>query len=268
MSTKSDGTQFANVEGTENPGAFVTFLDARAGIEGEKQIKELELAMLELKPGHHVLDLGCGTGDDAREVAALVGPKGKVVGLDVSPTMIAEARKRTLSTDLPIEFIEGDALNLSFPSESFDRLRTDRVLVHLKEPGKALAEMVRVTKVGGRVVVSELDFGTQFLDSPHRETTRKVFTSFAARAASGWIGGALPRMLREAGLSDVECEPRVIRTSLRFLHLVMDGHLEAPDVAHQFDKGELAIWWHTLAIADAAGHFNNGVSIFTVAGRK
>ncbi len=151
MSTKSDGTQFANVEGTENPGAFVTFLDARAGIEGERQIKELELAMLELKPGHHVLDLGCGTGDDAREIGALVGPKGKVVGLDVSPTMIAEARKRALSTDLPVKFIEGDALNLPFPSESFDRVRTDRVLVHLRKPGKALAEMVRVTRVARRV---------------------------------------------------------------------------------------------------------------------
>ncbi len=268
MSTKSDGTQFANVEGTENPGAFVTFLDARAGIEGERQIKELELAMLELKPGHHVLDLGCGTGDDAREIGALVGPKGKVVGLDVSPTMIAEARKRVLSTDLPVKFIEGDALNLPFPSESFDRVRTDRVLGHLRKPGKALAEMVRVTRVGGRVVVSELDFGTQFLDSPHRETTRKAFTSFAERAASGWIGGALPRMLRETGLSDVECEPRVIRPSLKFLHRIMDGHLESPEVVNQFGDGELATWWQSLAAAEAAGHFHNGVTIFTAKGQK
>src|SRR5438552_2254088 len=69
MSAKSDGTRFANVEGTENPGALVTFLDARASIEGEREIKELELAMLELNPGNRVLDVGCGTGDDAREIA-------------------------------------------------------------------------------------------------------------------------------------------------------------------------------------------------------
>ena len=268
MSAKSDGTRFANVEGTENPGALVTFLDARASIEGEREIKELKLAMLELNPGNRVLDVGCGTGDDAREIAALVGPTGTVVGLDASATMVAEARKRALATELSIEFIEGDALNLPFPAESFDRLRTDRVLVHLDEPGKALAEMVRVTKVGGRVVVSELDFGTQFIDSPLRQTTRKAFRSFAKRAASGWIGGALPRMLREAGLSNVRCEPRVIRTSLRFLHLIMDGHLEAPDVADQFDEGELVIWWHNLATADATGHFHNGVTIFTAVGQK
>ena|SRR5438128_565777 len=268
MSAKSDGTRFANVEGTENPGALVTFLDARASIEGEREIKELKLAMLELNPGNRVLDVGCGTGDDAREIAALVGPTGTVVGLDASATMVAEARKRALATELSIEFIEADALNLPFPNESFDRLRTDRVLVHLREPGRALAEMVRVTRVGGRVVVSELDFGTQFLDCAYRGTTRKVLTSFADRAASGWIGGALPRMLCEAGLSDVKCAPRVIRTSLKFLHRIMDGHLEAPVVADQFDEGELAIWWHNLATAEAAGHFNNGVTIFTAVGRK
>jgi len=268
MSAKSDGTQFANVEGTENPGALVTFLDARASIEGEREIKELELAMLEVNPGNRILDVGCGTGDDAREIAALVGPTGTVVGLDASATMVAEARKRALATKLSIEFIEGDALNLPFPGGSFDRLRTDRVLVHLDEPGKALAEMVRVTRVGGRVVVSELDFGTQFLDCAYRGTTRKVLTSFADRAASGWIGGALPRMLCEAGLSDVKCAPRVIRTSLKLLHRIMDGHLEAPVVADQFDEGELAIWWHNLATADATGHFHNGVTIFTAVGQK
>jgi len=117
MSAKSDGTRFANVEGTENPGALVTFLDSRASIEGEREIKELELAMLELNPGNRVLDVGCGTGDDAREIAALVGPTGTVVGLDASATMVAEARKRALATELSIEFIEADALNLPFPNE-------------------------------------------------------------------------------------------------------------------------------------------------------
>ena len=117
MSAKSDGTQFANVEGTENPGALITFLDARASIEGEREIKELELAMLKLNPGNRVLDVGCGTGDDARKIAALVGPTGTVVGLDASATMVAEARKRALATELSIEFIEADALNLPFPNE-------------------------------------------------------------------------------------------------------------------------------------------------------
>jgi hypothetical protein len=90
----------------------------------------------------------------------------------------------------------------------------------------------------------------------------------ADRAASGWIGGALPQILCEAGLSDVKCAPRVIRTGLKFLHRIMDGHLEAPDVANRFREGELAVWWQNLAAADAAGYFNSGVTILTAAGRK
>ena len=82
--------------------------------------------MLELNPGNRVLDVGCGTGDDAREIAALVGPTGTVVGLDASATMVAEARKRALATELSIEFIEGDALNLPFPAESWQRSAGDR----------------------------------------------------------------------------------------------------------------------------------------------
>src|SRR5207302_3127928 len=99
MSAKSDGTQFANVEGTENPGALITFLDARASIEGEREIKELELAMLKLNPGNRVLDVGGGTGDDAREIAALVGPRGRGGGLGAGAAMVAGARKRALADE-------------------------------------------------------------------------------------------------------------------------------------------------------------------------
>jgi ubiquinone/menaquinone biosynthesis C-methylase UbiE len=268
MPALSDATRFSNVEATHDPAALVAFLDARTGIEGERQVKEIELAMLRLEPGLAVLDVGCGTGDDAREIAALVGLEGRVVGVDVSPTMIGEARKRSLATDARIEFIEGSALALPYPDESFDRVRTDRVLVHLQEPARALAEMVRVVRPGGRVVVSELDLGTQFLDSRDQQTTQRVLSSFADRTVSGRIGRALPRLLGEAGLSDIECAPRVIRTNLKFFHRMIDGHLGHPDVVKEFGKGELDAWWQDLAAADAAARFNYGVTVLTVAGRK
>ena len=268
MSALSDATRFANVETANDPAALVAFLDARTGIEGEREVKELELAMLRIGPGLQILDVGCGTGDDAREIAALLGPNGKVTGIDVSPTMIAEARKRSLPNSLPVEFTEGSALDLPFAGDSFDRVRTDRVLVHLREPAQALAEMVRVVRPGGRVVVSELDLGTQFLDSRNPLTTQKVLSTFADRTASGRIGRALPRLLGEAGLSDIECAPRVIRTNLKFFERIVGGHLGNPDVANQFDKVDLDTWWQDLAAADAAGCFNYGVTVLTVSGRK
>ena len=268
MPAPSDATRFANVEATHDPAALVAFLDARTGIEGEREVKELELAMLRVGPGLQILDVGCGTGDDAREIAALLGPKGKVTGVDVSPSMIAEARKRSQATALPAEFVEGSALDLPFDGENFDRVRTDRVLVHLAEPVRALREMMRVLRRGGRLVVSELDLGTQFLDSRNPETTQKVLNSFADRTVSGRIGRTLPRLFDDAGLSEINCVPRVIRTNLQFFHRIIDGHFGNPEIAIQFSKGELDIWWQDLAAADAAGCFNYGVTVLTASGRK
>ena len=268
MSVLSDATRFANVEATHDPASLVAFLDARTAIEGERQVKDIELAMLRVEPELAILDVGCGTGDDAREIAARLGPKGRVTGIDISPTMVAEARQRSLPVALPVEFVEGSALDLPFPDESFDRVRTDRVLVHLREPAQALNEMVRVARSSGRVVVSELDLGTQFLDSRNQQTTQKVLRSFADRTVSGRIGRALPRLLGEAGLSDIECVPLVIRTNLQFFQRIIGGHLGNPEIAKEFGAGELDVWWIDLAAADAAGCFNYGVTVLTASGRK
>jgi hypothetical protein len=66
----------------------------------------------------------------------------------------------------------------------------------------------------------------------------------------------------------IDCAPRVIRTNLKFFERIVGGRLGNPDVASQFDKGELDAWWQDLAAADAAGHFNYGVTVLTVSGRK
>lgn len=268
MAESVDATQFTRVDDARDTSFFVQFLDARTGIEGERQVKELEIAVLAVDPGACVLDVGCGTGDDAREIAGLVGPNGKVVGLDSSAAMVEESRKRASSSSLPVEFVQGDAYKLQFPDRSFDRTRADRVFVHLQDPERALDEMVRVLKPGGRVVVSDVDMGTCFIDSVHHETTRKVLNSFTDSLGSGWVGRSLPRMSRQAGLLDVECAPGVLRASLVFLHKLLDGHLADARVAGSFATGELALWWEDLTRAEGEGHLHWGFSVFTVVGRK
>ena len=76
--------------------------------------------MLALAPGQHVLDVGCGTGDDARDMAAIVGPGGKVVGLDNSQAMVDEAKRRAAGLSLPLEFHVGDAMHMTCAAGSFD----------------------------------------------------------------------------------------------------------------------------------------------------
>ena len=91
---------FTNVDQTKDPRFFIEFLDARKTVEGERKVKDLIIELLGLKPGAHVLDVGCGTGDDAREMAGMVGENGRVVGIDPSETLITESKARAGSSGL------------------------------------------------------------------------------------------------------------------------------------------------------------------------
>jgi ubiquinone/menaquinone biosynthesis C-methylase UbiE len=135
-----------------------------------------------------VLEVGCGTGDDARDIARLVGPTGHVVGLDYSEAMIEVARERSQASGLPVEFQLGDAQNLIFADSSFDRYRTERMLMHVSDPTRAITEAVRVLCSGGKAVAFDFDHDGLFMDSPQKETTRKIVRLFGDGLRSGWIG--------------------------------------------------------------------------------
>ncbi len=141
--TQEDITSgFTQVDQTKDPRFFIEFLDARKTVEGEREVKGLIIQLLALKPGTEVLDVGCGTGDDAREMAAIVGGNGRVVGIDLSDTLITESKSRSTGSGVRIEFLIGDVRKLKFPDASFDRVRTDRVLMFVPEIKRAISEIV------------------------------------------------------------------------------------------------------------------------------
>jgi len=100
-------------------------------------------------PGHHVLDVGCGTGILARTAADRVAPSGRVVGLDLNEGMLAVARR--LRPDL--EWRRGDAADLPFADETFDAVLCQSALMFFPDPSRALAEMARVSRTAGTVGV-------------------------------------------------------------------------------------------------------------------
>jgi len=75
------------------------------------------------------------------------------------------------------------------------------------------------------------------------------------------MGASLPK-IRRAGVSNR------LDINLKLFERIVGGHLGNPDMANQFDKGELDAWWKDLAAADAAGCFNYGVTVLTVSGGK
>ncbi len=210
-----DVTHFTTVDHTSDPGFFLHFLDEANKLPAVVEWKHAILDALRLQPGMQALDLGCGMGTDAFDLATRVGPTGHVTGVDFSELLIAEAVRRSAIRNLPVTFEIGDAQALRFPDQTFDAVRTERMLMHVPNPEKAISEMTRVLRPGGRMAVLDMDWDTQFCDSPYKETTRKIVLSFSDSMKNGWIGRRLPRMFREAGMTDVAVSFRIARDDLR-----------------------------------------------------
>ena len=109
------------------------------------------------KPGDSVLDCAAGTGDLTIKFHDALGGQGRFVGTDFNADMLAHAETKSRDRGLAIEWQVQDAQNLDFPDESFDVVSIAYGIRNVDDPKRALAEMYRVLKPGGRLVV--LEFG-------------------------------------------------------------------------------------------------------------
>lgn len=107
-----------------------------------------------LKPGLHVLDLGCGSGSVTQRLSEAVYP-GNVIGADISEKMIQQAATDYVSHNLVFE--QADAYQLAFPDSCFDLVHARFLFQHLKFPTQALREIYRVLRPGGSLCVIDVD---------------------------------------------------------------------------------------------------------------
>ncbi len=112
-------------------------------------------------PGSRVLDVATGTGDLALALARRVAPGGEVVGSDFSEKMLALARRKATAVGTPVRFEWGDALQLPYVDDSFDAATVGFAVRNFADLPRGLAELVRVVRPGGRVVVLEFTTPTR-----------------------------------------------------------------------------------------------------------
>jgi ubiquinone/menaquinone biosynthesis C-methylase UbiE len=262
---------FNAVDETQDPDYYIRYLDELRHLGDTAQYKARSFDLLELQPGARVLDVGCGTGPDAFELARRVGAGGCVQGVDPSEQLIAEARRRAAGRGLPVQFQVGDIYRLPFADESFDACRADRVFLYLDRPAAGLAEMARVLRPGGTLYARDPDMQTFLVDAPDRKTTRAVADFFSDSFASGWIGRQFPRLFRETGVADFQYCPRtlVLRTlaeadTMFALRRTLAGAVNAGVLP----SADGDAWLASLEEADRLGRFVFSLTFFETYGRK
>lgn len=258
MSDTSTIDGFTNVDRAGNPREFTDRLTAFTALAGVQTYKARTYDLLEPREGSVLLDLGCGMGQDVLALARYVGSIGRVVGVDRSETMIEEASKSSAGLELPIEFRAGDAYALDFPDATFDACRADRVFHHLEDPPRAMAELVRVARPGGRIVLFEPDFGTAAVDSPNRALTRAMVNLLCDTVQNGWMGRHLRALLTDAGLGEVVVAPEIApMTDYATANLILWLERTAAQAVEVgvATADEADTWLSQLREADRSGRF-------------
>ncbi|MET8540600.1 methyltransferase domain-containing protein [Kitasatospora sp. NPDC004799] len=196
---------------------LIAVLDVQAANPGVRRLRAWAHEQLAARPGERALDIGAGTGSETQVLAAAVAPRGgaaggagddatggavgRAIGIEPNPGLRAVAERRAAEAGSPARFLDGDALALPLPDGELDVVWCERVLQHLTDPAKAVDEMARVLRPGGRVALLDTDWSTFVLHPAEPEVRSALATVVRGAAARPDAGRSLAGWLVEAGLT-------------------------------------------------------------------
>ncbi|ATB27568.1 methyltransferase domain-containing protein [Melittangium boletus] len=260
---------FHNIDGSASSSHALRFLDTLNASQQVQQMQALSHQMLGVGTGAHLLDAGCGVGDVTRDLGAMVGPTGHVLGVDLSEAMVLEARGRSEGMRLPVEFRQGDIHSLALPSNSFDACRVSRVFIYLEDPRRALSELLRLARPGGAVVLFEPELDSWVLDGPDRAVVRKLLHFWADQLRNPWIGRQLTSLFRSLGVHQVKAVPVVGVWDLGMLETFgLYSVLEKAIGEGVASRVQVDAWVRFLRDAERDGSFYGSMSGVVVRGTK
>ena len=229
----------------------------RGGAEGRERLRMLArvmgpntLALLNragIEAGTVCLDVGCGGGDVTLDLAGLVGPDGRVVGIDIDDEKLDLARKDAEIRQIPnVEFRRVDVREVA-GDETFDVVYARFLLTHLSDPAGALTIMYEALRPGGTIVVEDIDSSGQFCypDSAAIRRYIELYTSVVRKhGGDPNIGQRLPGLLLDAGFDQVQMhvvQPAALEGNVKVLGAVTMENIAGAVLAENLaSKEEIA----------------------------
>lgn len=263
---------WAAIDQTGDPTAYIRFMDnyRRGQSDSDPEQYRAIFDLLAVQEGETILDVGCGTGGAVRALAPQVGQAGQVIGIDVSTTMIAEAKARSTGLTLPIDYRIADAHALPFADNCFDGCYATGVFEILPDPRRALAEMVRVLRPGGRLVIPGPDADASVIDAADRDVTRRFIHFMSDYESNGWIGRQLPGYALDLGLEEINITPLTgIVTDFAFAYaLWFRASLAHAQAAGVLSAAEVTAWVADQQARQRAGCCFLTWAVFVLYARK
>jgi arsenite methyltransferase len=208
--------------------------------------------------GERILDVGCGPGFYVAELLERVGPDGHVSGVDTSAPMLAIAARRVEGHE-NVELLDAPATALPFDDGSFDGAISVQVLEYVDNIALALAELHRVLRPGGRLVVWDVDWETVSMHSDDPERMRRVLGAWDRHLVHRSLPATLAGSLREAGFTDISLEGHSFATGEftrdaygASLVAVVDNYLAGLD---DFAEDERRAWTEEQVALGERGEF-------------
>jgi ubiquinone/menaquinone biosynthesis C-methylase UbiE len=185
------------------------------------------LAPLELAPGHTALDLGCGPGYVAAQIARLVGPSGRVHALDVNAEFVKRAREVAadagVAERVTVHHLTGERFPL--PDACCDRALAKNVLEYVPDVHATLAELHRALKPGGMLTALDSDWAFVLIEPLTPDEVRELFAAAAPAFREPHIGRKLRGAFRRAGFRDVRVDVVASADDKGFLRPVVENML-------------------------------------------